>query len=251
MLYNPNDWGVGRALDLYGEFSEGEVNLFRQIVQPGNAVVEVGANIGAHTVFLARHVGRTGTVLAIEPQRILFQTLCANMALNNISMAVCYHQAAGAEHGSLLVPETDYTCENNFGALSLGNYEHGEPVPVIPLDAMKLQECNFIKIDVEGMEEDVLRGAVGIIARFKPILYVENDRPEKSDSLIRFIDALGYSMYWHRPRLFNPNNFLGHSENFYGTVASINMVCLPPGNNLEMRGFKPVQVPPPEPEKPT
>ncbi len=250
MLYNQNDTYIGRSLDLYGEFSEGEVNLFRQIVQPGYFVVEVGANIGAHTVFLAQHVGVKGTVLAFEPQRIIFQTLCANIALNNIPNAVCYHQAAGAEHGSILVPTLDYTHENNFGGLGLGNFEQGESVPVIPLDAFNLKKCNFIKIDVEGMEENVLRGAVGIIARFKPILYVENDREEKSDSLIRFIGSLGYSMYWHKPRYFNPHNFLGHTENVFGNLISMNMVCLPPGISLEMRGFKPVEVPPPEPEKP-
>ncbi len=57
MLYNLNDQYIGRSLDLYGEFSEGEVDLFRQIVKPGQIVVEVGANLGAHTVFLARQVG--------------------------------------------------------------------------------------------------------------------------------------------------------------------------------------------------
>ena len=53
-------------------------------IQPGDVVIEVGANIGPHTVFLAQHVGPQGLVLAFEPQRILFQTLCANLALNSI-----------------------------------------------------------------------------------------------------------------------------------------------------------------------
>jgi FkbM family methyltransferase len=250
MLYNQNDMYVGRSFDLYGEFSEGEVDLFRQIVRPGNVVVEVGANIGAHTVFLAQHVGREGAVLAIEPQRIVFQTLCANIALNNISNVVTCPQAAGAKHGSVLVPALDYTREANFGALALGDFEHGEPVPVIPLDTFALKKCNFIKIDVEGMEIDVLRGAVGLITRFKPVLYVENDREEKSDNLIRFIDSLGYRMHWHCPLLFNPNNFAGHAENVFGRIVSANMVCTPPEMHAEMHGFNPVQVPPPEPETP-
>ncbi len=250
MVYNVNDMYVGRSLDLYGEFSEGEVDLFRQIVQPGHVVIEVGANLGAHTVFFAKTVGRKGAVLAFEPQRIVFQTLCANMALNNIPNAMCFLQAVGSQHGSVLVPGLDYTRENNFGALGLGQYDKGEPVAVVPLDNFALKRCDFIKIDVEGMEEDVIRGAAGIIGRFNPIMYVENDRPEKSDSLIRYINSIGYSMFWHRPLLFNPNNFLGHQENVFGTIVSINMICLPPGSNPEMRGFEPVQVPAADPAPP-
>lgn len=54
--------------------------------------------------------------------------------------------------------------------------------------------CDFLKIDVEGMEEDVLKGAVGLLATLSPVLYVENDRKEKSESLIRCIDGLGYNV---------------------------------------------------------
>ena len=85
MLYNFHDLYIGRSLDLYGEYSEGEIDLFGQIVQPGQVVVEVGANIGAHTVFLAHRSGPAARVLAFEPQRIVFQTLCANLALNSIT----------------------------------------------------------------------------------------------------------------------------------------------------------------------
>ncbi len=247
MLYNSNDTYIGRSFDLYGEWSEGEVEFFRQAVQPGQCVIEVGANIGAHTVFLAQQVGPKGVVLAFEPQRIVFQTLCANMALNNIPNVVCFQQAAGSQHGFIKVPPLDYTRENNFGGLALGDFEHGEPVPVFPLDAISLPQCHFIKIDVEGMEEDVLRGAVAMIQRHKPILYVENDWEDKSASLIRYIDSLGYDMYWHRPPLFNPSNFLGNPNNVFDTIVSINMLCLRKGVTHELTGFKQVKVPPPAP----
>ena len=84
MLYNEHDIYIGRSLDLYGEFSEGECDVFRQLIQPGWTVLELGANIGSHTVFLAKRVGPSGRVIAFEPQRIVFQTLCANIALNNL-----------------------------------------------------------------------------------------------------------------------------------------------------------------------
>src|SRR5437868_835956 len=82
MLYNTNDTYIGRALDTYGEISRGEVELFQHVVQPSTTAVEVGANIGVHTIVLARLVGPQGRVVAFEPQRIVFQMLCANVALN-------------------------------------------------------------------------------------------------------------------------------------------------------------------------
>lgn len=77
MLYNPTDTFIGRSLDLYGEFSEFESMLFTQILKPGMVAIDVGANIGCFTVPMAKRVGPNGLVVAIEPQRVIYQTLCA------------------------------------------------------------------------------------------------------------------------------------------------------------------------------
>lgn len=247
MLYNINDMYIGRSLDLYGEYSEGEVELFRQIVRKGDVVIEVGANYGAHTVFLAQQVGMEGVVLAFEPQRIVYQALNANIAINNIPNTFCLQQAVGAAPGFIRVPPLDYSRTNNFGGLALGQYEVGEQVPVAMLDSFDLKHCNFLKIDVEGMEEQVLRGAVKIIERFRPVMYVENDKQEKSADLVRYIDSLNYNMYWHKPFYFSPNNFLGNPENVFPNIVSLNMLCLHKSIPQNVTGFEPVTVPAPEP----
>ena len=149
MLYNEHDIYLGRSLDLYGEFSEGECDVFRQLIQPGWTVLELGANIGSHTVFLAKRVGPSGRVVAFEPQRIVFQTLCANLALNSILNVECYQKAVGQQAGSLIVPPLDYTVDNNFGGLGLGTYTTGESVPLVAIDDLNLNACHFIKIDIE------------------------------------------------------------------------------------------------------
>ncbi|REK11389.1 MAG: FkbM family methyltransferase [Planctomycetota bacterium] len=243
MVYNFHDMYIGRSLDLYGEFSEGEVDLFRQILQPGNIVVEIGANIGAHTLFFAQQVTKTGAVIAFEPQRILFQTLCANMALNSVSNTYCFQQAVGAKSGAIKIPPLDYTKDNNFGGLALGSYEVGEQVPLSALDDFGFPGCHFLKIDVEGMEKDVLEGARNFISRFKPVLYVENDRAEKSNELVRLIDSLSYKMYWHRPPYYNPNNFFGNGENIFPNIVSLNMICMHSSLPHTLQGFEQVEVP--------
>src|SRR5262245_16203407 len=183
MLFFANDIYLGRSLDLYGEFSEGEIRLFDQIVRPGMTIVDAGANIGSHTIYFAKKTGATGRVFAIEPQRILYHLLCGNIALNLHHNVTAIHFGLGSTATRLPVPQIDYARGGNFGGLPLGKW-NGEEVPVVPLDSYRLGSCHLIKIDVEGMEREVLEGARATLAQHRPFLYVENDRAEKSRELI-------------------------------------------------------------------
>ena len=228
MIYQPNDAYIGRSFDLYGEFSEAEVALFRGLVAPGQTALDVGANIGAHTLALARLVGPTGRVLAFEPQRIAYYSLCGNVVQNNLDQVECRQAAVGAATGAIDVPLLDHRREHNFGGVDLSRDYGAAPsdrVPVVRIDDLGLAACHFIKVDVEGMERQALEGAVETIRRFKPLLYVEDDRAEKSDALRELIDSLGYEMYSHRPPLFNPDNFARNAENVFGNIVSLNLYC--------------------------
>jgi len=166
-------------------------------------------------------------VIAFEPQRIVFQTLCANMALNSITNAVCYPFAVGNENGMLQLPDFDYSKEGNFGGIEIDKFNQGQPVHIVKLDDfLQPQKLNFLKIDVEGMEYAVIAGAKNLIAKHKPVLYVENDRKDKSKALIELIQSLNYRLFWHKPALFNPQNFYQNSENDFPNIVSINMLCM-------------------------
>ena len=71
---------------------------------------------------------------------------------------------------------------------------------------------------------------------------VRNDRPEKSESLIRCLDSLGYSMYWHAPPLFNPLNFFGNPRNVFGRIISRNMLCVHRSRSDRIVGLEEVRV---------
>jgi FkbM family methyltransferase len=243
LMYNVNDQYIGRSLELYGEYSEGEADLFRQVLRPGDLAVDVGANIGVHTIIMAKLVGERGAVLAFEPQRLAYQMLCGNLALNQLLNVWCHNVAVGEAAGKVMVPTLDPRKPNNFGGLALGAFPQGESVPVIRLDDTPTPACRLLKVDVEGMELQVLRGATKLIERSRPLLYVENDKPERSAELVRWIDAIGYDLYWHRPSLFNPGNFLGNPQNVFGYVMSHNMVCVHRENQGKMEGFPRVEVP--------
>src|SRR5581483_824472 len=179
MTYNINDIYVGRSIDLYGEYSRGEALLFAQVAPPGSMALDIGANIGALTIPLAQSVGRQGAVIAIEPQNASYQILCANLALNEISNVRAIHAAAGRAPGQAFLQSTDYSRPGNFGGIEVTN-QGGEPINVISIDNLQLPACHFMKIDVEGHEQAVIAGAAATIARFQPVLYVENDRQQQS-----------------------------------------------------------------------
>ena len=226
MLFNARDQQVGASLDRYGEFAELEAQLFSGLIKPGMMVLEIGANIGAHTVHLAKLVGENGGVVAFEAQRVIFQMLCANLALNGIENTDAKCLAVGATAGEITVPRMDYRGDNNFGGVALGG-DDGDVVEMIAIDNLMLPACHMMKIDVEGMEKQVLDGARQTITRFRPYLYVEDDRPAKHAELIATILDLGYRMRWHQPWLYNPGNFAGDSENLFPGIASFNLICLP------------------------
>jgi FkbM family methyltransferase len=239
ILYNRFDRYIGGSLQRYGEFSHSEQALFEVLVGRGQVVVEAGANIGAHTVLLSRLVGPDGEVHAYEPQRIVFQALCANVALNQCTNVYARQAALGVGAGSIVVPAPDPMTEYNFGAVSLDQpAADGERVPMQAIDDLDLPACHFLKADVEGMEVDVLRGAQRTIERCRPLLYLENDRADRSGELLRLVLDHGYVAYWHLPQLFNPENFDGEAEDIFPGIVSVNIICAPVESKFEFRGFR-------------
>jgi FkbM family methyltransferase len=240
-VYNRNDRYIGRSIERYGEWSGLEMDLFRQVCAPGYIVIEVGANIGAHTVGLARLVGPSGRVLAFEPQRLVFQALCANIALNSLVNVDCFWSAVGTREGLIRVPEMDPNHVNNFGGFSLLGANGNSEVACETLDRrLGLPRLDFIKIDVEGMEIEVLRGGAQLLQKFKPILYVENDRIERSSELMHLISEHGYRMFWHMPPLFNPQNHFGETEDLWPGVVSANLLCVHRERDATLNGFEEV-----------
>jgi len=243
LIYNKNDVYIGKSIALYGEFSDAESVVFKQVIPEGGIVFDVGANIGAHTVTFAKIVGRRGAVIAFEPQRLIYQTLCANVAINSLTNVYCLNQAVGAAAGDLLLPVFDPEITSNFGGVEAEGHQAGERVRVTTLDDCNVPSCAFIKIDVEGMELKVLQGARSLIAAHRPVLYVENDRRDRSDDLVRFIDSLGYNLYWHEPILYNLNNYERNPTNVFGGIITRNMLCLPKETAVEVPGSEKVIVP--------
>lgn len=234
-MFNRNDVYIGRSLDLYGEFSELEARLLCSLMRPGDVFVEAGANIGTLTVPMAQRVGPGGRGFAFEPQRLNHMMLCANLALNGLCNVQARQAGLAAADGVTTVSLYDPAKLDNYGDVRLGvGGENVEQVAVTTVDGLGLSRCRLIKIDVQGMEPQVLEGAKATIAACRPALWVENDDRAASPALIRQIRAMGYRLWWHLAPLFNPGNFRRHSDNVFSRVVSCNLMCLPAEGALEI-----------------
>lgn len=229
MMYNRHDYIIGASLETYGEWCEQEIALLSRFVERGMTVCDVGAHIGTHTLFFSRAVGPAGRVHAFEPQPFVFHFLAGNVALNSLQNVRCRPVAAGAAAGTAVMPDVSYAGSRNFGAIALEQAGAGERVPVAAIDDLALGPVHLMKIDVEGMEKDVLDGAARTIAACRPVLYVENNRKAQSGPLIETLAGHGYEMYWHALAYYNPDNYAGSKDNLFGTAGETNMLCLPRG----------------------
>jgi len=239
-LVNRHDYYVGKALEIYGEYSQVEANLLQSLLSEGDTVIEVGANIGALTVGLAKKVGRRGKVYAYEPQQQCHALLQSQIALNQLDQIIARPEGCGAARGTMWHAPCDYDKVGNFGAASLVNEQAPGflPVTIGTLDdAHAGEKIRLLKVDVEGMEYAVLSGAQRLIGEQQPVIYVENDRAENSKALISLIFDIGYRAFWHVCPLFSPNNYFGRQDNVYKTTHSFNMICLPASAPWDGRTF--------------
>lgn len=153
--------------------------------RPGSIAVDIGAHIGSHTLTMSRGVGPYGKVIAFEPQPKTFRELVLNMSLNNCSNIVYFWGAAGNEPK---IVELDPLNSANEGTAGIGHGGTGKFVKQITLDSLELYNVSLIKIDVEGMEDQVLEGATQTILRNKPVILIEiagGQLPESAPPHIR------------------------------------------------------------------
>ncbi|MBT0568307.1 FkbM family methyltransferase [Williamsia sp. CHRR-6] len=242
--YFANDMYIGRALELYGEWSEGEVDLFRQILRPGDHVVEAGSNIGAHTIALAK---MGVNVLGIEGQPVVKALLDHNLAANGITTVRTELAMVSCAPGEIHLPLPDYAEAVNVGGVSahaatrvlseMGEAVGVDKLPAVTLDELALARVDLIKADIEGFEIPFLMGAEGTISRTRPLLYLEANPGPTRPALIALTRALDYRVYAHEVQMFNPDNFLGNPENVFVNLVSHNILCVPKERPEEFTGL--------------
>ena len=229
MAFLRTDLYMAQSLGIYREFSESEIDVWRHFVRPGDTVVSAGANTGAHIVWLAQAVGKGGRVITCEPQSLMHDIVRHNLDINDLHNVELHRLAIGDRGGNANIPKPDYRWPNNFGSAALVDSLTGtEKVEVATIDQLVgTRNVRMIHLDVEGHEAKALAGAWQTIERCKPVLYVEIDREDQRNTVLKMLAGMRYEALQHFGPLYNPDNHAKVATNVFGTTCSINVLGLP------------------------
>ena len=156
-----------------------ELELIAEHVRPGAVMLDVGANVGNHTLYVALFLDAR-KVICVEPNRQAAAILRVNVDLNRLNDRVELHLGIGLSDGpgAAVIGATP---DMNLGGVALTRQEGG-PIPLVGGDdQLAGEQVEFIKIDVEGMELDVLRGLQRTIETCRPVMLVEVDETTAAD----------------------------------------------------------------------
>ena len=210
MVDQTRGYGVGYQLLETASFDPREVQLALDMLMlrrkhygDGVLGIDCGANIGVHTIEWAKTMTSWGSVLSIEAQERIYYALAGNIAVNNCFNAIALNAAVSSESGVMQIPSPNYLVPSSFGSLELrqrtGNEFIGQPIDYqnmvnvrkLMLDEFNLPRVDLIKIDVEGMEMEVLEGTAKTIERCRPIMLIEKIKAD-AGQLRQWLERRGY-----------------------------------------------------------
>ena len=214
LLFSTED-AISNTLFRTGKWEDHLITISDFILKEADSplLIDIGANLGAYSIPLAKKIQDIGgKVIGFEPQRIIYYQLCGNIILNRLDNFYAEYCAIGDHDGSIDIPEVDYTNLKNIGGFSIEERyrvlqgiqdsvkKTSTKVSLISLDSYDCDTSpTLIKIDVEGHEINVLRGANKFLSKhnFPPILFeawgydwFKNDR----NLLLSYIEDLGYKI---------------------------------------------------------
>ncbi len=175
--------GLALTVSHYGTYEELEAKIMEEKIEIGNIVVDVGANIGLHTLNMARIVGNAGQVFAFEPDPSNFEILKKNVKINNYKNIILEQKAVGDKHGRTTLYQSDHPGKHRI----FPQTEQAKSQVQVELtnldnyfDSDMTDKINFIKIDVEGLEFSVLKGMKNILKNSKKIKILFEFMPENT-----------------------------------------------------------------------
>ena len=180
------DTFINECLEKYGHWEKPTMDICRSYLKSDSYVIEVGAHIGSHTVILS-DICKDGVVYSFELQKLIFQLLNANLLLNTCKNVYTYMEAVSDENKIESIGEIDYQNMNKFnsglGSLNAVRQYQGYPINIISLDNKfsEIKKLDLIKIDAEGHEVPILKGAKKLIKKFKPLILTEFDVNNKQE----------------------------------------------------------------------
>jgi FkbM family methyltransferase len=235
--------GIDFAVYLGGIYERSTARALTKLITPSALVLDIGANIGAHTLRLAKLVGPHGRVLAFEPTDFAFGKLQRNLSLNPaLASRVSSFHCFLAGNGEAAVPDAIYSSWPLVGgtelhAKHLGREMRTDLAKARSLDSVLAENAGcsvqLVKLDVDGYECQVLRGATQLLRVDRPIFvmelapYVLEERGSSLAELLSFFVPNGYELYSEEADKRLPSN----ADELQGLIAdgeSMNVIARVP-----------------------
>ena len=215
IMYVPqNDDVIGRSLRVYGEWAEEEIRVLSSFISNRSEIIDVGANIGTHALGFAA-LSPCVTINCFEAQNDVSLILAANIGLNQIKNAKVFNCVVGSEIGVEFISPNDLSKSSNIGAFRVSS--GGEfPILKVPLDSFNFKNrISLIKIDVEGAEVDVLRGALKLIERDSPTIFCEVLGLKEAREILNVLKSFPYRFFSLITNPYNQKNYRGVTQNIW------------------------------------
>jgi FkbM family methyltransferase len=193
-IINPLDSIVSGPLKIGNYWESFLHKYFNQYSNKNLNCLDIGANIGTHTVILSELFKN---VYAFEPQKEVFEVLKLNLKVNNCTNTTPYNFGLGEKEKTADLGFIDKNKSNNFGGVGIvetdklkEGVKKGETIEIKTLDSLNLKDIGFIKIDVEGYEYNALLGGEQTIKKYRPIIIFEQH--DSKSPLFNWLHGLGY-----------------------------------------------------------
>ncbi|UTW59681.1 FkbM family methyltransferase [Kordiimonas sp. SCSIO 12603] len=229
MVHDQRDKCIGWSFKEYGEWAPGELAILNKVINPGDTVIDVGANVGYHSLFFSLKVQPSGNVIAFEPHEINHKLLTLNCIINNLENTKI-HKALIGSKTEIVMLEDDVTDIQNLAAASFAGHmektESGSPYMKLKLDDLNLENCNLIKIDVEGMELEVISGAQDIIAEKKPIVFYEQNTVANFHEIQKILSDRDYASFWSVSKAYPKFNIRRNEIDIFKGNTETNILAI-------------------------
>lgn len=189
---HPNDTCVSDCLRTGGLFEKFLLSFVQQFVDPSKDVLDVGANIGNHSVVFSTYT--SGVVHAFEPQPLIYDILETNVRSNNCTNIKTYPFGASKTDATFQM-NADYSLPDNHGAFRICD-EGSLTIQCKPLDSLELSNIGFVKMDVEGHELEALQGMKQTLKNCPTLMIEIHENCPTRQETLDLIQQCGYTSYY-------------------------------------------------------
>ena len=189
IIINIHDSVIGKHISQYGYWASDDIEIIKQMIdhllkyKSTVSFYDVGANIGTHSIALSKIFQDRIKIRAFEAQRQIYNMMCGSLAINGINNVYCHNVAVSDNIGNTIeIALPDYNILNNFGGFELINplrsdnqdmkKNHHEKIKTVTLDSYN-EQVDFIKMDIEGMEDKALAGSLEVLQNSRPMCFIE------------------------------------------------------------------------------